>query len=53
MKFYDIETEEVITLAELEEEFNRLKAEHETETENFSDYIINCTSKNGTLEIIE
>lgn len=51
-RFLDIETEEVITIAELEKEYNILFATGETETDNFTDYLRNCLSKNGTLEEI-
>lgn len=50
MRFIDIESGEVLTLADLEKEYNSLFLAGETETESFSDYLINCTSKNGTLE---
>ena len=49
-KFKDTETGEIITIAELEEEYTELFATGETETENFKDYLHNCLSKNGTLE---
>lgn len=52
-KFKDIETGEIITIAELEAEYNELYATGETETETFSGYLKNCTSKNGTLEEIK
>ena len=48
--FKDIETGEIITLAELEAEYNELFASGETETESFTGYLKNCLSKNGTLE---
>ena len=54
-KFFDIETRETITETELKAEFDELKA-HDPETYDYSftDYIRNCTDKNGTLtEIIE
>ena len=39
---------------ELRIEYECLKRDGETEAETFEDYIINCTSKNGTLtEITE
>jgi len=49
-KFFDIETRETITEMELESEFAELKkADPETYDYNFSEYITNCTGKNGTL----
>lgn len=50
--FRDIETGEVLSLDDLQEEFNRLRAEGETETETFQGYLRNITDKNGTVEII-
>lgn len=49
-KFFDTETRETITETELKAEFDELKA-HDTETYDYSftDYICNCTDKNGTL----
>ena len=49
-KYHDIETNEILTTTDLEAEFIRLKAEHETEAENFADYLSNCLE--GTLEEI-
>lgn len=51
--FRDVETGEILTLDDLAEEFKRLRAEGETETETFQGYLRNCTDKNGTLEIIK
>ena len=52
-KFYDIETEKVITFEELKEEFQQLKASGDTESETFFDYLSNCmTYNNGSLEEI-
>ena len=51
-KYYDIETEEIITEEDLEKEYNDLKKTGDTEAATFNDYLINCTSKNGTLEEI-
>lgn len=51
-RFKDIETNEVITIEELEKEYNELFENEETETDNFEDYLHNCLSKNGTLEEI-
>ena len=50
MRYRDIETGEILTLAELEREFAELKANGETETETFAGYMRNCCGKNGTLE---
>lgn len=52
-KFIDNETNEIITIEELKEEYKQLKANNETETENFADYLQNCTDKNGTLREIK
>lgn len=53
MKWLDIESGEVVTSEQLENEFNMLKAEQPEEYNySFSDYIRNCESKNGTLERI-
>ena len=38
-----------LTDYELEEEFNELKEKGETDAETYTDYVRNCTSKNGTL----
>lgn len=51
-RFKDIETGEILTISELEKEYNELYNANETETENFFDYLKNCLSKNGTLEQI-
>lgn len=53
-KFYDVETEEVITEDALRYEFEALKriAEIEgggPEAETFGEYLAACLSKNGTL----
>lgn len=48
--FKDIETDELITIEELKQEYEILFASGETETENFIGYLINCLSKNGTLK---
>lgn len=52
-KFIDNETNEIITIEELKAEYEQLKANNETETENFTDYLQNCTDKNGTLTEIK
>lgn len=48
--FFDTETRETITETELKAEFDELKA-HDPETYDYSftDYIRNCTDKNGVL----
>lgn len=51
--FRDIETGEILSLDDLIKEFERLKAEGETETKTFQGYLRNCTDKNGTLEVIK
>jgi len=51
-KYYDTETSEIITEKELYIEFLELKKAGDTESNNFSDYVRNCTDKNGTLERI-
>ena len=52
MKLYiDTESNSIITEAELKTEFEALKAEDpETYNYTFSEYLNNCTSKNGFLE---
>ena len=52
MIFYDFENDVYITTEELKESYEELKKVGETEAENFEDYILNCTDKNGTLEIV-
>ena len=52
-KFIDNETNEIITIEELKAEYKELKANNETEAENFTDYLQNCTDKNGTLREIK
>lgn len=48
--YYDIESGEYLTRADLQREFEFLKASEETEADSFEDYLKNCLSKNGTLE---
>ena len=52
MKLYrDTENGEILTEAQLKEEFEVLKAEEpETYNYTFKEYLKNCTSKNGFLE---
>ena len=48
------ESDKIITEAQLQSEFETLKAEEpETYNYNFADYIKNCTSKNGFLEVLK
>ena len=48
------ESGEILTEAQLKAEFETLKAEEpETYNYNFADYIKNCTSKNGFLEVLK
>lgn len=53
-KFFDNETREIITEKQLFAEFTALqKDDPETYDYSFSDYIRNCTDKNGTLTEIK
>jgi hypothetical protein len=48
------ESDEILTEAQLQAEFETLKAEEpEIYNYNFADYIKNCTSKNGFLEDVK
>ena len=48
------ESDEILTEAQLQAEFETLKAEEpKTYDYNFADYIKNCTSKNGFLEVLK
>lgn len=50
MKYFDIETREIVTEEQLRETFEALKAEQPEEYDfDFKVYRNNCTSKNGTL----
>lgn len=50
MKYFDIETREIVTEEQLRETFEALKAEQPEEYDfDFKAYCNNCTSKNGTL----
>lgn len=52
-KFYDVDRDEVITIEQLEKEYNEIKAIGGTDSETFDEYIVNCqTRNNGTLEEI-
>lgn len=50
--YHDTESGEILTEDQLRQEFAVLKANNETEAETFGQYIINCISKNGTLEVV-
>lgn len=54
-KFYDINTEEVVTEEQLARELEVLKTEdHEHDGWTLEDYITNClTRNNGTLEEVQ
>lgn len=52
-KFRDTESGKIITLSQLKEEYEELKASGETEAENFSDYLTNCLDQDGFLEEIK
>jgi hypothetical protein len=48
------ESNEILTEAQLQTEFETLKAEEPTTYDyNFTDYLKNCTSKNGFLEEVK
>lgn len=49
-RYRDFETDEILTTADLEAEYLRLKANNNTEAENFGEYLSNCLE--GTLEEI-
>lgn len=49
-RFRDTENDTVITEAELKESFEELKANGETDCENFGQYVNECTGRHGTLE---
>ena len=52
--FRDTENGETITESQLKAEFETLKAEEpETYSYNFNEYLKNCTSKIGFLELIK
>ena len=55
MKLYkDTENNTILTEAEIQAEFETLKAEEpETYNYTFAEYLKNCTSKNGFLEAIK
>lgn len=50
-RFYDLELDEIVTLAELREEYEALKSYGDTEAESFEEYLSNCMYwNNGTLK---
>lgn len=50
--YFDIDREKLYTLDYLVQDYNRLKAENETESETFKEYLNNCmTYNNGSLDI--
>jgi len=52
-RFYDNETDEIVDINQLRAEYETLKANGDTEAEDFSLYLSNCmSSNNGTLEEI-
>lgn len=53
MKYFDIESGEVLSEEDLKREYKWLYENGETETPTFSGYLRNCLSKNGTLEKIK
>ena len=50
--YRDTETGELISREKLKDEYTALRAAGETESESFAEYVENCTSKNGTLEVV-
>ena len=48
----DTEYDEEFTMTELREQYEELRAEGNSEAENFEDYLENITDKNGTCEWI-
>lgn len=51
--FRDIWDDKIYTENELRQEFEILKANGETDAENFGQYLNNCLGKNGSLEVVE
>ena len=54
-RFHDIESNEIITISDLEKEYQMLieNGTIEKEEQNFNQYVANClTRNNGTLEIM-
>ena len=42
----------IMTRPELRDEYEHLKRNSETDAETFNEYVRNCCSKNGTLEVV-
>lgn len=53
MKYWDTEHSVIVTETELREEFEKLSNCGGTDATTFTEYVRNCTGKNGTLEIIK
>lgn len=49
MKYYDIEEQKTYTAHELLKEWEQFTDEEKGTAKTFGEYLINCTSKNGTL----
>lgn len=50
--YHDTESGEILTEDQLRQEFAVLKANGETDADTFCQYLRNCISKNGTLEVV-
>ena len=49
--FYDVESEQYITIEELRQQYEELKEAGETEADSFEEYLDNCMTKNnGALD---
>ena len=53
MKFWDIDSECVVTEEQLRGEYEELVQSGELEDCTFWQFLRDCTGKNGTLEVIE
>ena len=49
MKYLDIESGEILTAHDLLKEWEQLTDDEKGTAKTFGEYLINCTSKNGTL----
>lgn len=49
MKYLDIESGEIITAQDLLKEWEQLTDDEKGSAQTFGEYLVNCTSKNGTL----
>jgi len=47
--FWDVETDERLSIEYLRGEYRKMKADGDTEAATFEEYLKNCLSKNGTL----